>query len=214
MNNFPSSLTPFLVTLTLWTCPSLHSQEAAPPQARTSGAEAATAKEMVKELNSAASALFDLAGERFAANEKRHAVWIMTLHDASKSLEVLKYTDGRITVVALPVVVPDGELGLRRYVNAYNAYNVKSADLKVKAGRYKEARELYSLLLHFDPQGALAEGVRRRLAHLEKLEKGDDVQKNLKELMDLFTDLSPSLLAGIEDVRPTPATNLLEVSFH
>ena len=209
-----NGLRPFVITLALSICTSLHAQEAPLPQGRTSAAKTAATNDMVKELDSAASALFQLAGERFAANEKSHAVWIMTLHDASKSFEVLKYTDGRTTVVALPVVVPDDEFGLRRYVDAYNGYNLKSADLDVKSGRYKEAREMYSLLLHFDPPVWRAEGLRRRLAYLERIEKGEDVQKNLREFMGLFTNLSPSFLAGLEAVRPAVVTNLIEVNFH
>ena len=170
-----------------------------------------TITNMVKELNSDASALFELAGERFAANEKRGRTWILALHDASNSFGVLKYTDGKITVVALPVMTPDAETGLRRYVEHYNSYNVRSADLKVKAGRYQEARQLYTLLLHFDPHGSLAGGLKRRLSFLKKIEKGDDVEQNVAYLMGLSTDLSPSFLAGMEDKPPVMVYNVLKV---
>jgi hypothetical protein len=166
---------------------------------------------MVNEWNSAASGLFDLAGERFAAVEKRHEVWVMTLHSANESLGVIKYTDGKITVVALPVINPKDETGLRRYVDAYNRYNLRSADLKVKQGRYSEAQEMYTVLSHFDPRGSLAEGVSRRLQLLERIESGKDKERDLKEFMDLYTDWGPSFMAGMDDAAPVAVKNLLEV---
>jgi hypothetical protein len=173
---------------------------------------ARTITNMVKELNSDASALFELAGERFAANEKRGRTWLLTLHDASKSFGVLKYTDGRLTVVALPVMTPDDEAGLRRYVDHYNSHNVRSADLKVKTGKYQQARELYTLLLHFDPHGSLADGLTQRLSFLKKIEKGEDVEQNVEHLMSLSTDLRLSFLAGMDDTPPVRVQNLLEVN--
>jgi hypothetical protein len=167
---------------------------------------------MVKDLNSDASALFELAGERFAANEKKGRTWILTLHDASKSFGVLKYTDGKITVVALPVLTADDEAGLRRYVDHYNSHNVRSADLKVKAGRYQQARELYTLLLQFDPHGSLGDGLRRRLFFLKKIENGDEVEQNVEHLMSLSTDLRLSVLAGMDDTPSVRVQNLLEVN--
>ena len=135
----------------------------------------------------------------------------MSLHSADESFHVLKYTDGKKTVVALPVVGPNDEAGLRRYVDHYNSFNIKRADLAVKAGRYKAAREIYRLLQHFNPQSPLADGVTRRLSLLDRIERGQDTEKNLREFMDLFTDLGPSFLAGLEDVSPVRVNNLLEI---
>jgi hypothetical protein len=162
------------------------------------------------EVNSIGSAMFELAGERYAANEKRQVVWIMTLHDPrwTASFEVLKITDGKITVVALPIMGQNAETGLRRYVDHYNSYNIKAADLMVKAAKYDEAYQLYRLLLRHDSGSSFADEIRLRLGLLEKIKSGEDLQKNLAQFLALYTNLSPSFLVGLHSVEPTVVTNL------
>jgi hypothetical protein len=169
------------------------------------------ARELLKENSSLESVLFQLAAERFTANQKRHKTWIMTLHDGSTTFDVIKYTDGKTTVIALPVLDPNDEYGLRRYVDHYNRLNIKAADLEVKAGEYREAHQLYRLLLHHDPRSSLAEGIRLRLQYLERIEAGHDVQTNLSEFVKLYTDIAPGFLLGVEDTKPVLVTNLFQV---
>jgi hypothetical protein len=217
MKDIVTSIRPLVGLVVICLLPAMHDRQSAlaesgAPGPATVTMSVAAVTNMVKELNSAGSALFDLAGERFAAVEKRREVWIMALHSADESFHVLKYTDGKVTVVALPVVGPDDELGLRKYVDHYNRFNIKSADLAVKDRRYKDAREIYTLLQHFNPRSALTEGVKRRLVLLEQIEKGEDTERKLKEFADLFTDVGPSFLAGMDDSSPVRVTNLLEIN--
>lgn len=184
-----------------------------PQPATQSGERKVDVPTLLKEDTSLASALVQVAGARFAANEKRGTLWIMTLHDASTNFGVLKYADRRATVVALPIIRSGDEYGLRHYVEAYNRLDVKSADLKVKAGKYSEAEEIYRLLLHFEPDSSLAPGVSQRLGYLEKILKGVDVAQNLRNLMDLYSDISPGFLTGMDDAPPVAVTNLFQIRF-
>jgi len=166
---------------------------------------------LMSELGSMQSAIVQLAGERFAANQRRGATWIVTLHDATTSLEVLKYTDGTNTLVALPVLDPQHKAGLRRFADAYNSLTLKSADLKAIAGQFREAGTIYRILLRHDPESSLVGNLRLRLKRIGELEKGQNVSENLEALKSDFIDYAPGFLEGMTDSAAVHVTNLFEL---
>src|SRR2546425_11003962 len=96
------------------------------------------------QINSYAATLFELAGERFSAHVKRGEKWILTVHEWTKDPEVKKYSNNKYVIVSLPAQEWQIE-GFCLYATHYNDRWMKDADLMVmNAGRYKEAREIYS----------------------------------------------------------------------
>lgn len=188
------------------------SQPQTAPAADQPISERVDVQTLLKEANSLGSVLFQLAAERFAANERKQQSWILALHDGSTSLDVIKYRDDKTTVVALPVLDPNDEYALRRYVDNYNRFNIKAADLKVKAGQYQEARRIYRLLLHFDPHSSFTNDVRRRLECLKGAETRTKPSDALPGLMQSFSDMAPGFLTHIEDSKAVFVTNLFHVN--
>lgn len=165
---------------------------------------------LLDEVNSLSGFLWELAAERYSAVSKRGEVWILTVHDG---WNIRKFKDKKYTVVSLPAVQPINKIGLCRYAAQYNALNEQAADQMVKNGRYKDARELYQLVLRFHcPDEAPKEQVEQKLSILDKLEKGQNVEANLKEFGELTLELGSLLdLSGIDRIQPKEVTNLLNL---
>lgn len=121
------------------------------------------------EASSLGQIMYELAAERHTDNADRGEMWIMTVH---RGTTIRKYSDGRFTVVSLPIVHPDVRIGLCRYAAQYNALNVVDADRLVMNGRYEDARRIYNLVLHFDRCGdsILKEQTGKKLELLKRLE--------------------------------------------
>ena len=152
--------------------------------------------------------IYELAAERFAANTNGNQKWVLTSHPGRM---IRRYTDRKYTVVSLPIVEPRDEIAIRRYCTHYNAFSERAADLKVEAGHYSEARELFQLLHHFD-RGDRKDDYGRKLKLLDKLEKKEDAELNLKQFMELSRDLVLGIdFSQIDKVNPTVVTNLLDV---
>lgn len=164
-------------------------------------------KHLLDENQSLSRVLAELAAERYSFHSNRNEVWIFTIHQGSKPR---KYTDKKYTVVSLPLDNLTHESALTRYVDLYNRHNEKAADALVKAGNYSEAREIFGLLLHYNRSGVGKAELIRRLTLLDKLDKGEEMQDNLRKFMDLFVDSAAHLgFADIETIPPIVVTNLL-----
>jgi hypothetical protein len=85
--------------------------------------------------------------------------------------------------------------------------------VKALSGNYKEAREFYQLILHFDRCGGLArESIEKKLELVEKMEKGEDFDGNRKRFAELHVPVVSHLkLSEGERIRPTVVTNLLQI---
>ena len=163
---------------------------------------------MVDQINSMAGLLYELAAERYAANTNRNQKWILTTHDG---MEILKFTDKKHTVVSLPAFLPNDAIALSLYAAHYNALSERAADLKAKAGNYDEPIELYRLLLHFD-RSDTKERRKKKLALLQKLKRGEDVETTTRQFMELSDDLGTLInFHQLERITPAVVTNLLEV---
>jgi hypothetical protein len=162
-------------------------------------------------INSLARVLYELAGERYAANSKNNQTWILAVHSGAS---VRKYSDTNFIILSFPVINPEDQAGLCVYTHQYNSLNIQRADLEVKAGRYSWARAVYETILRFEScHDGFKKEIERRLHYLERLERGQDTDTNLKEFMALYDDLFFRMnLADIEgreaeqvqDVRNIP----------
>lgn len=165
---------------------------------------------LIAENNDAFAALVDLAVERFKLNSHLGAHWIMATQDADN--EVRKYTDGKFTVVAVPLYGPGENPGLRRFVSAYNQMVIRDADMRVLAGDVKAAEAVYRLLLKHDPSSSYANGLHTRLQYLEDLKTSGNTERLRKQ----FQELRPQydMFSFISDMGLRSAitvTNLLDV---
>ena len=68
--------------------------------------------------NSLRFALWQFAAERFSLNESRSQRWVLGLNPNAISIE--KFSDGQITLVLLPKLHDDDDLGMGEYVKVYN----------------------------------------------------------------------------------------------
>jgi hypothetical protein len=163
----------------------------------------------LEEVNQSLSVmLFELAAERYAQSTNK---WrIFTAHRGGT---VRQFTDGKYTVISLPFRERSDEIAVCRYAGLYNSFTQDSADLLVtKAGNYKEAEEVFRLLLHFSRDGIGNEGLASRLKLLEKLQKAEDRHATLAEFGKLYIGVGAHWnLADIDRAKPTLVTNLSEV---
>ena len=181
-----------------------------------SGTDFSTSEErrhLITEVNSLSRLLFELAAERYVVNSNRSDVCIITMHNGRT---IRKYNDGTYTIISLPVVEPSDRIALCRYAEQYNCFSVYSADLNTTKGNYREAIVLYRLLLHFDNcRGLFRERLETRLSLAEKLNRGEDLESNLrkfKELIELDKEPSPRTdYSRIDKLKPTIVTNLLQI---
>ena len=167
-----------------------------------------TAIKLLDDVSSYGGLSFQLAAERYAANTNKNEKWILTVHNGRR---IQKFTDKNYIVVSLPVIEPRDKLALCQYATSYNAFSERACDLMVKAGKYKEPKELYRLLIHFDC-GVLKERYEQKLDYVGKLERKEDVEENLKKFMELSNDLFTRVdFSQMEKATPTVVTNLLEL---
>jgi hypothetical protein len=154
--------------------------------------------------------LANLAAERYAAHSNRNETWVLTVHDG---ISVRKYTDGRYTVLSLPVSKADARGAICGYVNQYNSFNLKAADNLIVLGKYSEAMQLCRLIEHFGCRGSHAnEEAKKRVVYLTALEEGKDRTAILNELRALYVDYrSPNDFARIDQSMPITVTNLLDI---
>ena len=170
------------------------SENREPPDEPTTPQNDARLAELIAENKASAAAVIDLAVERFKLNQERGENWILTLQDAD--IEVRKYTDGKFTVVALPLDVSGVNAGLCRFVFAYNHMVIRAADQKVQAGALQEAETTYRLLLKHDPNSYYTNALHLRLRYLEEVRTNRNpklLETKLKELdpkYDIFSFIS------------------------
>ena len=165
-------------------------------------------KAQADEINARSRLLYELAAERYSVNTKSNKKWVLTMHHGRK---IRRYTDGNYTVVSLPIFEPGDEPALCNYCTHYNSLAARAADLKAQAGEYTEAKRFYKLLVHFDC-GDLKKDYERKLTYLDKLERKEDVEVNLKKFMELSIPLGLTVdFSEIEKIQPIAVTNLLEI---
>jgi hypothetical protein len=184
----------------------LISAQQGPPNARPEAT-------VLTENTSLSAVLFDLAAANWEKDTKDGQLKILTLHDWSDEQEILKFTDTRYMVISIPILSDGDLLGFCRYAASYNAFTMKAADEKVKAGNYKQARQIYELLKHFDCCDVLKARLDPRLECLTRLEKGENVVDNLERFSKLFDNLgSLTGLSKADQIPPKLVTNLLDVA--
>lgn len=162
-----------------------------------------------EDLDSLNRVLFALAAERYAIVKGRGENWILSTHSGS---QVLKVTDGSQTIVSLPILDPEDQIGLCCYVKQFNSLVVNEADALVLSGHQKEGEKLFTLLLRFDSCGGLwRENLQKKLDLLQRFTGNSNSAKDLKEFESLCEKVTSRLkLARIQEMRATVTTNLLE----
>jgi hypothetical protein len=169
-------------------------------------------RELQNESQSLSSVLFELAAERFSMGTRNGELPILAVHDWKESQEILKFTDGRCVVVSLPAI-DEIPTGLCRYAAHHNSFVMKKADLEAKAGRYKEAKSIYEILLHFDSCGIQREALTNRLFHVARILSGNDTEESASKLASLFSDLMPIVeFSKIASAKPMVVSNLLTIA--
>jgi hypothetical protein len=161
-------------------------------------------------INAQNRLLIDLACERFVANSNRHEVWILTVHEGN---EIEIYTDKKYKVLSLPIANPTDRQVLCGYANSYNSRDLELADSKVRTRDYKDAREMYNLLLHFQYwSDAWNSKIQKRLACLGELEKGNDTETAMKRFAELAGESGTfTNLPDVDKKVPTVVKNLLDI---
>ena len=164
-----------------------------------------------EDLNSLNSILFELAAEKHAIHSSRGEKMILTLHEGRG---VRKFTDGKWTVLSLPIAETQAEVGLCCYVRQYNSFVENQGDEMVREKRYQEAAELYRLLVHFDRCGGLwRETLEKKLGLLLKISDNTDVENNQAEFEALCLRTASHMnLARSHMMAPTVVSNLFEVN--
>lgn len=167
-------------------------------------------EQLVEAINSFSRLLADLAAERYSSSSNESV--ILTLHEG-KLIE--KYTDGKYTIVSLPIFQSSDRTALCVYVENYNAFHLATADKAVGVGRYSEAKELYEVLLHFTRCSDLTKEIlEKRLPLLKKLEVGEENENNLKKFRELnqFYGTPPRRIDFSQiEKRATVVKNVLDI---
>jgi len=83
----------------------------------------------LENVNDFASLTFDLARERYLADRKSGKRRVFTVHKGDR---ILSFTDGKSTVIALPILPPYKYTALANYCAHYNAWVEWQADQDVK----------------------------------------------------------------------------------
>jgi len=198
----------FIVTVI---CSCVHPLHA---QSDSSNSPAWTSREVqaaIDLINGQNRLLIELASERYSANSNRNEIWILTAHDGDS---IRKYTDKKHIVLSLPIVTKEDRIPVRGYAHCYNSMNLRDADFKVKAGKFREAKEVCELVLHFSfwEDESWKDSMKKRLNLLEKLQKGEDRDENLKKYLQETREYGS--FSNLSEVDKTPAEvvpNLLKV---
>jgi hypothetical protein len=161
---------------------------------------------LLDQINAFGSLTYELAAEKHAVNSNHHEIWIITFH---KGGSARKYSDGRFTLLSLPVLAEKEKSAICLFATHYNSFNLAVSDELVTAGNYKDARDLLRLTRHFDRCGdaSLSDMVERKLSHLEKLMRGDEPDKNLKDFLELKEEHGTTFELGIPGKVPIVKTN-------
>jgi hypothetical protein len=157
-----------------------------------------------------ASALFMLAGEKYAANKDHGEKWIFTTHDSLQKDKVIKYSDGDFIVVSIPNILPNYE-GYCKFIQSYNTFDLHEADTRVAQGNYNEARKWYKLLLHFDVCSSLRDKLILRMSLLDQIEKNEDAETAKEEMKKLAAEVPALMVTGIDSEPAKKVTNLLDL---
>jgi hypothetical protein len=169
----------------------------------------AVAESLVRTQEDLSECIAELAAAMHSSNTKSNKKWVLTAHNGRTSRS---YTDGDYTIISLPLFKGTNDYAIRLYCSYYNGFTERTADSWVEAGEYKKARKLYQLLQHFTPWAG--EGIYvPKIALLDKLEKGDNVQANTQKYLAFALETPVKMiLSGIENIPPMMVTNLLDVA--
>jgi hypothetical protein len=161
-----------------------------------------------KEFESLCSVASELAIKQFDEDAKNGKINILTFHD--NDFDFAKFTDGKYVVVSIPAV-PEDASGFCRFLCYYNECNLQKADSLVVAGHYKEAKEFYEIMLHFEPCGLQSPVLRERLLYLDKLERNEDVTTSLEKFKQPCGCGSLVRWSRLQDLSAKTVTNLLTI---
>ena len=155
--------------------------------------------------------LGNLAAERHSAHHKRNETWILAVHEGN---DVRKFTDGKYTLLSLPVLELPERAATYAYVNAYNRYNLQDADSLVLSGNYQEARQIFRLVERFGGSNAsITTLARSGLSLLTRIESGREPESARAELMGRVSEVqSRHDYSVAESLQPHMVKNLLEHS--
>lgn len=182
-------------------------------QEQSEAGQANTKEHLLQLIDAQNRLAANLAAERFALCSNRAPPTVLASHYGTN---VLKYSDGRFCVVSLPIVKPLDEGVLCLYTELFNTWHIANADERIKAGKYKEAADLYRVLLHFARCDDLyKEVLERRLPLLEQLAQGRNVRTNLVRLREMDTYYAGATpfadFSRIETAASEIVTNILQV---
>jgi len=173
--------------------------------------DANTKQELLALINAFARLSANLAAERYSLHASGTQTCILTAHTGN---QIRKFTDGEFLIVSLPIERPDDRGAVCLYADHFNRGHLNAAEKDLAAGKYREMARLYRVLLHFSPCGNLRkELLQGRLPLLEQMEKGRDVEENLRKFRALGINddglHAPVDYTRIERDPPTVVSNVL-----
>ena len=162
--------------------------------------------------HSYATMLFHLALERFAENSKRDEIWVICLR-ASASGEIQKYSDGKFTVVSIPVLSFE-EQGMSCYAAHYHGCNLGLGAGWCRERKFDDARRLFRLMQKFSSEPDIKRFCESGVQMLDRISAGanaaQEVEKFQTSLKDYFAS-SEGALDRLRQVKPLTTTNLLDL---
>ena len=162
--------------------------------------QATAAKMYLSTVNSYATTLFELAGERYASHEERGVRCIFSIQKSNGALPLVSRESG-FTIVLLPARENDLE-GLLLYASHYNEKVQRQADLLALSGDPERALVIYSLIKKYDRGPFLVEGLNRRIEIARRLRDPVHVESAKNALQEISFDAPRSVFDGVEKLLP------------
>jgi len=164
------------------------------------------------EASTYAFALHHLASERFAENLNRGEVWIISLTETVGS-EVRKFSDGKFTVVLIPVRPFERE-GICLYAGHYHDRNLALAARWCREGKLTEARTLFRLMLKYSCEGETQGLCHSGIQMLDEISKGNPSDKLVDEFessLKKHAGSSAGTLDKLNQTRPVSTNDLFNL---
>jgi hypothetical protein len=157
-----------------------------------------------------ASAIYNLAKERFESHKAQGSICVMGFLPQNKR-GVQRVTDGVVTLV---LIEKDdlADYGLQLYVRHYNGFVVQHADaVALEKKNYQAAITLYkTIVAHGNSSDGFVKLIKRRIELSEMLLKGENIPANIAEFKTMLLNYGPSALEGMETVPAVKVPNILD----
>jgi hypothetical protein len=142
---------------------------------------------LLEEISSMSRILFELAGERFAANAMRGEVWILTAHSGT---EVMTIADAKCVLLALPTAFAKDAPAVKRYVSLYNSFNLSAADQLVLEGKLEPAERTFRLVLKYDTQDHNRQVAKDRINLIKDMKADVNVEQARQKIRETHSNVA------------------------